>query len=127
MAKQRRKTALMGKLLALVRSQFDHVSTGDGPQAHAITAANCLMCGLAIFVLKFPSLLKFDKTRIDPVLQGNLKRLFGVVCAPSDTTAFGRDRFDAGALRLADAVWLAAPPSTSGAVSAGGRRVAAGD
>ena len=93
MSKQRRKTALMGKLLALVRTQFERVSTGDSRQAHAVTGANCLMCGLAIFLLKFPSLLKFDEGRFEPVLRGNLKRLFGVASAPSDTTL--RRRLDA--------------------------------
>ena len=93
MSKQRRKTALMGKLLDQVRTQFQRVTTGDSSQAHAFTAADCLMCGLAIFLLKYPSLLKFDARLREARVRANLRRLVGVAHAPSDTTM--RRRLDA--------------------------------
>ncbi len=93
MSKSRRKTALMGDLLERVREQFQRVTIGDDRPANTYTARDCLMCGLAIFVLKFPSMLKFDDARDEPVLCGNLRRLFGVARAPTDSTL--RRRLDA--------------------------------
>ena len=48
---------------------------------------DCIMSGLAIFGLKFPSLLKFEDGKSDdPILRRNLRNLYGVEKAPSDTT-----------------------------------------
>jgi hypothetical protein len=44
------------------------------------------MSGLAIFGLKYPSLLQFDKGRNEELTQQNLKDLYGVENTPSDTT-----------------------------------------
>jgi hypothetical protein len=45
-----------------------------------------LMSGLALFHLKYSSLLQFDKdSRLDPTIASNLKTLYGVEAAPSDT------------------------------------------
>ncbi len=44
-----------------------------------------LMSGLAVFSLKFPSLLKFDEQRNEERIRGNLKSLYGVEQAPCDT------------------------------------------
>lgn len=93
MSTTRRKTALMGQLLDQVRHQFKRAKDVNGAGANAYPAVDCLMSGLALFVLKFPSLLKFDNRRDEPVLRGNLKRLFGIKRAPSDTTL--RRRLDA--------------------------------
>lgn len=43
------------------------------------------MSGLALFSLKFPSLLQFDQGNKDPIIRHNLKSPFGVKKAPSDT------------------------------------------
>jgi len=53
---------------------------------------DCLMSGLAIFGLKFPSLLKFEHHKSDPVIKGNLRHLYHVRDVPSDTTM--RERLD---------------------------------
>ncbi len=45
-----------------------------------------LMSGLAVFSLKFPSLLQFDQNKREPLIRRNLKHLFGVTDAPSDTS-----------------------------------------
>ena len=86
MSKTRRKTALMGKLLELVRKQFERVNSGNDHPASTYTAMDCLMSRLAIFIFKFPSMLKFDDARDEPVLCGNLRRMFGVERAPTDST-----------------------------------------
>jgi hypothetical protein len=46
----------------------------------------CLMRASALFSLKSPSLLQFDKdSRTNETIKHNLKALFGVPSAPSDT------------------------------------------
>ena len=44
-----------------------------------------LMSGLAVFCLKYPSLLKFDEQRNEARIRANLKALYGVQQAPCDT------------------------------------------
>ena len=51
-----------------------------------------LMSGLAIFGLKFPSLLKYDRERNESVIGQNLKTLYHVNTPPSDT--YLRERLD---------------------------------
>ena len=60
------------------------------------------MSGLAIFGLKFPSLLEFDESQEEEVIKYNLKTLYGVVDAPCDTSMRKRlDEVDPRTLRLA--------------------------
>ncbi len=51
-----------------------------------------LMSGLAIFGLKFPSLLAYDRSRGDLPIEKNLKTLYHVKTPPSDT--YLRERLD---------------------------------
>lgn len=44
-----------------------------------------LMSGLAVFSLKYPSLLKFDEQRHQERVRANLKSLYGIEKAPCDT------------------------------------------
>ncbi len=44
---------------------------------------DCVMSGLAVFGLKFQSLLKFEENKNDKVIRGNLKNLYHVTKAPS--------------------------------------------
>jgi len=53
---------------------------------------DCIMSGLAIFGLKFPSLLKFEEGKEDAVIRRNLRNLYNVNKAPSDTCL--RERID---------------------------------
>ena len=53
---------------------------------------DCMMSGLAIFGLKFPSLLQFDKRKDHGVIRRNLRNLYHVRKAPSDTQV--RKRLD---------------------------------
>jgi Transposase DDE domain len=54
---------------------------------------DCIMSGLAIFGFKFPSLLQFEKAKVaEPMIRRNLRNLYGVIKAPSDTCL--RERLD---------------------------------
>ena len=54
---------------------------------------DCIMSGLAIFGFKLPSLLQFEqKKSSEPLIRRNLRALYGVDKAPSDTTL--RKRLD---------------------------------
>ena len=57
-----------------------------------ITLADCLMSALAMFSLKSPSLLLFDRNRKDRIIMHNLKTLYGIENVPSDT--YMRERLD---------------------------------
>jgi hypothetical protein len=43
------------------------------------------MSGVAVFGLKFPSLLEFDEGKKELVLKHNLRKLYHLKQAPSDT------------------------------------------
>ena len=58
----------------------------------SISWKDCMMSGLAVFGLKFPSLLKFEEEKLQPFTKHNLKKLYGVEFAPSDTCL--RERLD---------------------------------
>ena len=64
--------------------------------------ADCLMSGLAMFGLKFPSLLQFDgASRTDDAVRANLRSLYGVGRVPSDTRMRERqDGVDPRSLRV---------------------------
>ena len=57
-----------------------------------IALVDHLMSGLAIFGLKFPSLLQYDRGRKDLEIRNNLKILYKVNVPPSDT--YMRERLD---------------------------------
>jgi hypothetical protein len=57
-----------------------------------ISWKDCMMSGLAIFGLKFPSLLKFEQGKIEPHIKHNLKKLYHIDFVPSDTCL--RERLD---------------------------------
>lgn len=57
-----------------------------------ISWQDCIMSGLAIFGLKFPSLLQFENNKGNAVIKRNLKNLYHVQETPSDTCL--RERLD---------------------------------
>lgn len=86
----RKDTGLPG-LLASVRQTFDSIPDED--TRSQITLTDHLMSGLAMFGLKYPSLLQFDKdSRGDDITRHNLRTLYGIRQAPCDT--FLRERLD---------------------------------
>ena len=67
-----------------VRSQYAKIK--DKPNANRFTLVDCLMSGLAMFGLKYESLLQFDDdARNDDLIRHNLKSLYQIDLAPSDT------------------------------------------
>lgn len=83
MGKLRKKLSAPG-LLATVRKSFDSIADLRR-EGSPISLADALMSGLAVFSLKYPSLLQFDQQRDDPAEAHNLRTLYGVQQAPCDT------------------------------------------
>jgi hypothetical protein len=86
-------------LLHQVRQAFEQI---PDPRRYGqqFSLPDVLMSGLAVFGLKYPSLLKFDEQRNEPIIRANLKALYGVEQAPCDTQLRAvLDRVDPPALR----------------------------
>jgi hypothetical protein len=73
------------RLLEIVRAAFRSIPEHRSGNGIAIPLVDALMSGLAIFGLKYPSLLDFDDHRNDTTVRHNLKTLYGVESAPCDT------------------------------------------
>lgn len=87
-----RKHLSMPGLLSCVRSQFSRIDDPLSGQTK-FSLVDCLMSGLALFGMKYASLLKFDEAyHQDEVVKHNLKSLYRVRQAPSDT--YFRERLD---------------------------------
>lgn len=72
-------------LLKTVRGAFKRVRDHRSAERIDVPLVDTLMSGLAVFGLKYASLLAFDKDRFDPVIANNLHNLYGVERAPCDT------------------------------------------
>ena len=100
MAKRLLRRALSAPgLLRVVRACFDEVN--DPVSGRRFSLSDCLMSGLAVFGLKYPSLLQFDRdARTDEVVRANLRALYAIERAPCDTALRERlDEVDPRALR----------------------------
>src|SRR5712691_13439074 len=86
-APKARKQLSADALLHLVRSGFATIPDPRGEDVD-ISLTDALMSAFAMFSLKAPSLLAFDKQRAD----GNLKTIYGIERAPCDTRM--RERLD---------------------------------
>jgi hypothetical protein len=71
-------------LLKALRSCFQRVPDHRSGKVE-IALVDALMSGLAVFGLKYPSLLKFDEERQEASVRHNLSSLYGVERAPCDT------------------------------------------
>ncbi len=81
-----RKDLSISALLASVRQAFESVEDQRRQSHIEFALAEVLSAALAIFSLKFSSLLQFDKQfPLDARLRHNLASLFGVSNVPSDT------------------------------------------
>ncbi len=86
-----RKSLCADALVSSVYQQFKIIPYARNlPKTSLISFTDVLMSGLAVFGLKFPSLLKFDQNR--SIVKGNLKNLYHVNRAPSET--YLRERLD---------------------------------
>jgi hypothetical protein len=80
-------------LLSIIYQQFLKVpDPREFSKNVAISITDHLMSGLAVFILKCPSLLNYDKKRLDDVVAQNLHDLYHVKNPPSDT--YLRERLD---------------------------------
>lgn len=85
-------------MLRTARCVFAKLPEAPG---HDIALVDQLMSGLALFRLKSPSLLQFDRdSREETTTRANLRSLYGVARAPSDSRFRERlDALDPSALR----------------------------
>ena len=79
-----RKTLSAPGLLKKVKPIFERATEHRTGQL-AYTLTDVLMSALAMFGLKYPSLLQFDKNRHEPTIKNNLKQLYRVKEVPGDT------------------------------------------
>jgi len=81
-------------LLGVTYAQFKKIKSPRvlAKRSKPITLTDCLMSGVAVFGLKYPSLLKFDEKKDALELKHNLRTLYHVQQAPSDT--YMRERCD---------------------------------
>ena len=77
-------------LIKEVRACFERIE--DNGNGKVFSLSDCLMSGFAVFSLKYPSLLQFDQGREDDLVRANLKSLYSIDRAPSDT--YLRERLD---------------------------------
>ena len=77
-------------LLRAIRAEFDRIADSRRPRRFSLS--DVLMSGLAIFGLKYPSLLQFDRAQSEEAVRHDLRRLYGVDRAPCDT--YLRERLD---------------------------------
>jgi hypothetical protein len=99
---QLRKDLSAQGMLKNARAFFDNDVTDKRVlKKNSISLTDALMSGVALFQFKFPSLLQFDiDCRYDAVVKENLKALFQVERAPSDTQLREiLDRIDPNELR----------------------------
>lgn len=85
-----RKSLSIPSMLKTVRHCFEAVP--DPKTACSIPLVDHLMSGLAVFGLKYPSLLQFDQDNNKKIIQSNLHSLYAIKQAPSDT--YLRERLD---------------------------------
>lgn len=93
MASSLRKHLSAPGLIKTVYQQFSKISDPrEFGRKPTISLTDHLMSGLAIFSLKFPSLLEYDRKRDNQIIEGNLRTLYHVQEPPSDT--YLRERLD---------------------------------
>lgn len=80
-----RKHLSKPNLLSIVKKTYSKIKDCSAQASSNISLTDCLMSGLAVFGLKFPSLLKFDEEKATGKIKRNLQSLFGVKEVPSDT------------------------------------------
>ncbi len=77
-------------LLQSIRSSFEEIP--DTKRTRKFPLSDVMMSALAMFGLKYPSLLQFERSQSEEAVRHNLKHLYGVAQAPSDT--YMRERLD---------------------------------
>lgn len=89
-----RKSFNKEALLSRVKNIFSKTVKELRDRTPKYSILDCLMSGIAIFSLKYSSLLKFEESfRGEGIVNKNLRKLFGITDVPSDTQF--RERLDA--------------------------------
>ena len=103
MARSPQKSLTASSLIDAVHKKFLKITDSRTfGRKTKIPLIDHLMTGLAIFGLKFPSLLQYDRKREDPEIAINLRNLYHVQTTPSDTYLGERlDEVDPSCLRPA--------------------------
>lgn len=87
-----RKHLYLPGLLKRTKCNFDKIKDPISPKT-SLSLSDCLMSGLAVFSLKYPSLLQFEKSiHSEKIIRHNLQSLYGIKQAPCDT--YLRERLD---------------------------------
>lgn len=81
--KNENKSLSVKNLLRIAKEAFSQIHSERDPKK--ISTSDCLMSALAVFSLKSPSLLAFDKQRQEETVQHNLQTLFSIKNVPCDT------------------------------------------
>ena len=68
----------------ILKSCYKKVEIEKGGATYK-TVQNCIMSGIAMFSLKYPSLLQFNESRNEEPISHNLKSLYKINFIPSDT------------------------------------------
>ena len=93
MTRPLRKSLCASALISSVHGLFSKIpDPRQFSRKNTIPLVDHLMSGLAIFGLKFPSLLQYDKKRGELPIEKNMKNLYHVNESPSDT--YLRERLD---------------------------------
>ena len=79
-----RKTLSAPGLLKTVRKEVEKIPEHRTGKVE-YPLPDVLISGLAMFGLKYPSLLQFDKAHREKTKKANLKKLYGIEKVPSDT------------------------------------------
>jgi hypothetical protein len=79
-----KKAPIASELLKAIRRSFEQIED-PRRRSGSIVLADALMSAVAMFALKFPSLLKFDEQRNEAVIRASLTQLYGVEDAPCDS------------------------------------------
>ena len=79
-----RKTLSIKGLLEIVGKCFSEIKDSRAKRVE-YSIKDSLMSALAIFGLKYESLLQFDKNKNEKILRDNLEKLYGVKKSPCDS------------------------------------------
>ena len=79
-----RKDLCAGSMIFMMKEYFSRLDKHN-VDFKGIKTSDALMSGLAVFSLKYPSLLQFDKRNKDAKIRENLRVLYHVDHPPSDT------------------------------------------
>ena len=80
-------------ILSNIRDSFHQSTEALATKAKEISIVDCLLSGLAIFSLKYQSLLKFEEDKdAEPYIKHNLKSMYKIKKVPCDT--YLRERLD---------------------------------